>query len=629
MHCSNDESGGAGCLANFDKDQIIERASAHMSQPCTADARHFFVAEIHGCYRPAWRTFAMAAAMTTAACCGLVGERIPNGTRILSAVAFHGPPALQADGAKRLPTLGAHLPLAFDRIVVVLSRPDRPRRLDWVAASLASRPGVIHDRDNDSGRDGGDDGGHDKSGVDRPARRRIRRALYGAMLQQAARITGECLRTAVATLIADSDFQRHNIVRRGPSMLGVGWQYDMCTPTLVKSVMPCDDGILKRECHHTTSASCATCDAVWANSEDLWPCVHGATRRVALRHAVRRAVAHGVAVTAPVKAIPKAPLTPRRPVVPATTTTTTTTTTTMAPAVVALAKDAHVGAPPDRTGPRCGRALCPSRAGRVNASMCASVRVRCTAGCRVVFHRACWRAVADQTLARGDESPCVTPDCWGLMASVVSLASRRSGGATGRDARTKHVEWQTNTSRGLDEQVWQRSSDPTPTTTCRDRLDGDCIERKPHAPLTDTVNVEIDTEDVATCAIDTADADDHAVAVGDAHEPAETTVLLNVAARTYRKDRQQAEPVLCAKKAKRTRARTQKRQRVRARQKVGLDDMPAPVPWRGDDDRWPSFFVDDAAAPAPTRARSDAERAVRPPTVWRFGAWHPPAPHPS
>ncbi|QBZ80964.1 hypothetical protein pclt_cds_367 [Pandoravirus celtis] len=336
MHCGDDESGSADCLANFDKDQIIEHASAYMSQPCTTDARHFLAAEIHGCYRPAWRTFAMAAAMTAAACCGLVGRRIPGGTRIVSAIAFHNPAGLQAGAATRLSTL------TFDRLIVLLSWPSRSHSHDinWVAASLGDGPGASGGCDS-TGRNGGD--GDNSGGVevdndtDRRAYGRPTPGPYGAVLQQAARITGECLHTAVCALVADADFRRHHTAQRDSCMLTVGWRYSVHDPTLAESVVPCPDGTLIRGCRHmTTDPSCDECDVVWANSEDLLPCTRVTTRRVALRHVLRRAVADGIAVTAPVKVIPKAPLTPRRPVAPATTTAATT--TTMAPAVVALAK---------------------------------------------------------------------------------------------------------------------------------------------------------------------------------------------------------------------------------------------------------------------------------------------------
>ncbi|BCU03701.1 hypothetical protein [Pandoravirus japonicus] len=638
----DDDSDDTEYLVDSARDEIYERVCAlvraRVPRRCLVDA-HCLVAEIHGCYRPAWRTFAMAAAVTAAACDGLVGMRIPSGTRIVSAMAFHNPHASQADAAAHLSGLGAHSPITFDRLVVFLSWPSRSHSsgdLNWVAASLGSGPGCPKGGDGTRRNDHNDDGDDDECviGVDgngdlhSRAYSRPTSGLYSAVLQQATRITGECLQEAVSTLVSDPAFRKHHTVQRHSHALTVGWQYNVHDPTLVESVTPCPDGTLMRGCLHTVDPSCAVCDAVWANSEDLLPCARGTTRRVALRHAVRQAIASGIAIetTARVKAIPKAPPTPRRPVVMAAAAATTTKTTEPVVAATA-AKGARAEAPSGPTGPRCGRALCPSRTGRVDTSTCASVRVCCTAGCRVIFHRACWRAVADRTLARGDESPCVTPDCWGLMASVVSLAPHRSGDATGRDARTKHVEWQTTASHGLDKRVRPRSSGTAPAIACRDRLDDAYVEREPQAPPTDTDDVEIDN--VAARAVDAADADGPSVAVDGAHEPAETPVSLNVATRAYRKDRQQAETALCAKKARRTRTRTQKRQRVRARQKMGLGGLPAPVPWHGCDDQWPSFFVDDAAAPPLPSAQADADRPARPPTVWRFGTWHPPATRPS
>lgn len=647
MGAGDDDSDDANHLADSSaKDAIFERLralvrDARASRSCLVDTRQFFVAEIHGCYRPAWRTFAMAAAVTAAACRGFIGTRIPSGTRIVSAIAFHNPLAPQTDATTHLSALGAHSALTFDRLVVLLSWPSRSHDSDdlyWVAASLGSGPGDPNGRDGVRCSDGGCDdgecdiGGDDNGDVHCRAYSRPTSGLYGAVLQQAARITGESLHEAVSTLVADPVFRKHHTIQRHSHMLTVGWQYNVHDPTLAESVMPCPDGTLKRACVHTADHSCAECDAVWANSEDLLRCARATTRRVALRHVVRQAVADGIAIeaTARAKAIPKAPPIPRRAVAVGVAVATTTTKTTEPVVTATTAKDdARAEAPSGPARPRCGRALCPSRAGRVDTSTCASVRVRCTAGCRVIFHRACWRAVADRTLARGDESPCVTPDCWGLMASVVSLAPHQSDDATGRDARTKHVEWQTTTSHGLDKHVRQQPSGTAPAIACRDRLDDVYIEREPQAPPPGTVDVEND--DVAARTVDTADADDpSSVAVDDAHEPAEPPVSLDVAARAYRKDRQRTEPALCAKKAKRTRTRTQKRQRVRARQKMGLDDLPAPVPWHGCDDQWPSFFVGDAAAAPPLPgAQTDADRPARPLTVWRFGTWYPSAARPS
>lgn len=617
------------------RDKINERPCAVVCaprpQPPLVEGRHFLVAEIHGCYRPAWRTFAMAAAMTAAACRGLVGRRIPAGTRIVSAIALHDPPGLQADAAAHLSALGAQSPLTFDRLVVLLSWPSRSHShgINWVAASLADGPGAPRGRDSTRRNGDDDDDAVEADGdMDCRAYSRPTAGPYDAMLQQAARITGECLHTAVCALVADTGFRRHHTAQRDSCMLAVGWRYSVHDPTLAESVVACPDGTLMHGCRHVTAdPSCVECDTVWANSEDLLPCTRVTTRRAGLRHVVRRAVADGIALdaTAPAKAVLKAQPAPRRRAAAAATTTGAT--RTMSPVVAAAAtKGARVGAPSDRADPRCGRALCPSRLGRVDASACASVRVRCTAGCRVVFHRACWRAVADQALARGDESPCVTPDCWGLMASVVSLAPQQSGGATGRSARTKHIEWQATALRSPEKQVRHGPPDATSAIMHWDHIDDLYVEHGAPALPTDTVHDEI--EGVAACAADVAAVDEDAViiAADDVCEPTQPAVLLDVAARTYRKDRQQTGTAARAK-AKRTRTRTQKRQRVRARQKIGLDDLPGPVPWHGDDDQWPSFFVGGATTPpatsTPRKAPPAIDRPVCGPTVWRFATWYP------
>ncbi|WBR15010.1 hypothetical protein pkur_cds_836 [Pandoravirus kuranda] len=62
------------------------------------------------------------------------------------------------------------------------------------------------------------------------------------------------------------------------------------------------------------------------------------------------------------------------------------------------------------------------------------VRVECTAGCRVTFHRPCWRAMA---IGATDTRPCMTPDCWGLWARVTSSTRRAVDGAE----TPPYVEW--------------------------------------------------------------------------------------------------------------------------------------------------------------------------------------------
>ncbi|BCU03087.1 hypothetical protein [Pandoravirus japonicus] len=76
-------------------------------------------------------------------------------------------------------------------------------------------------------------------------------------------------------------------------------------------------------------------------------------------------------------------------------------------------------APLASDAPRCVGAGCRAP-GRHIASGCI-VTARCTAGCRVTFHRACWKTLG---IACADRTPCPTPDCWGEIAEVTSTRSR-------------------------------------------------------------------------------------------------------------------------------------------------------------------------------------------------------------
>nr|UMO80387.1 hypothetical protein [Pandoravirus aubagnensis] len=79
---------------------------------------------------------------------------------------------------------------------------------------------------------------------------------------------------------------------------------------------------------------------------------------------------------------------------------------------------------------RCAAAGCgaASRAGTGKI-----VRVECTAGCRVTFHRSCWRTMA---IEPSDARPCMTPDCWGLWTRVTSTRRNADGSET-----PAYVEW--------------------------------------------------------------------------------------------------------------------------------------------------------------------------------------------
>ncbi|AGO84049.1 hypothetical protein psal_cds_374 [Pandoravirus salinus] len=628
------------------RDKIDERPCAVVCaprpQPPLADGRHFLVAEIHGCYRPAWRVFAMAAAVTAGACRGFVGRRVPAGTRIASAIAFHDPRRLCLDGASLRPALDAHPSFTFDRIVMVLSWPggSNARDVKWVAASFGNASADVNG--SDPARDHTVDG---RSRVDPAVAGRgercvddgLARAIYRKALDQAARITRESLTAAVETLLNDRTFRKQHGQRESGDTMPIERWYKVCEPTLTKSVAACPDGTLKRACGHTTTnPSCAECDAVWTHSENLQSDTRGAARCVPLRQLLRQAVAGGVALDEPVAAIARS----ARRLVTATEAAKTTA-QTIPKAVPKAGRRVAIATVPRgaraeevssvSAGPRCGRATCPSPSGRVDPSVCALVRVRCTAGCRVAFHRACWRAVADRALAHGDQSPCVTPDCWGSVVRVVSLAPYHSGDPAGPDTRAKHVEWQAK-ANPIDHHLEKKRAHSQKRAAALVDQDNNNskttpVECEPRAMPTgapDKHSADTTTRAPPSPAV----ADDSPVDwAGDTRGSLEWAPALDVVAHLYRKDRRQ-EGTAPRAKPKRTRARAQKRQRVRARQKVDLLGLPDAMPWTGDDDLWPSFFVDDAGAlPAtaiPTQARvDDAERPVRSPTVWRFATWYP------
>ncbi|AGO83297.1 hypothetical protein pdul_cds_1025 [Pandoravirus dulcis] len=69
--------------------------------------------------------------------------------------------------------------------------------------------------------------------------------------------------------------------------------------------------------------------------------------------------------------------------------------------------------------PRCAGAGCRAPSRHITSGCV--VTARCTAGCRATFHRACWKVAG---IARADQTPCPTPDCWGKLAEVTSVRSR-------------------------------------------------------------------------------------------------------------------------------------------------------------------------------------------------------------
>jgi hypothetical protein len=79
-----------------------------------------------------------------------------------------------------------------------------------------------------------------------------------------------------------------------------------------------------------------------------------------------------------------------------------------------------------KDGPRCARAdACPCVGQRVCIERDRAVLVTCTVGCRIAFHRSCWRA-AGVALPYGAQDAdltlqCLTPDCWGLVDRVASM----------------------------------------------------------------------------------------------------------------------------------------------------------------------------------------------------------------
>lgn len=100
------------------------------------------------------------------------------------------------------------------------------------------------------------------------------------------------------------------------------------------------------------------------------------------------------------------------------------------PPADAVARSAAATSPSIVVHARCTAAGC---AAVSRAGIGKIVRIECTAGCRVTFHRSCWRAMA---IEPSDARPCMTPDCWGLWARVTS--TRR--GADGAEAPA-YVEW--------------------------------------------------------------------------------------------------------------------------------------------------------------------------------------------
>ncbi|AVK75562.1 hypothetical protein pqer_cds_1140 [Pandoravirus quercus] len=113
--------------------------------------------------------------------------------------------------------------------------------------------------------------------------------------------------------------------------------------------------------------------------------------------------------------------------------------------------------------PRCADSDC-CTPGRRITSGCV-VTVACTAGCRVTYHRACWKTAAIVCI---DHTRCPTSDCWGEIIEVTSVRLRASDAAP-------HILWRARNNHGK-----PTTSAPSLSPTPIDAADDRGVDRADH-----------------------------------------------------------------------------------------------------------------------------------------------------
>jgi hypothetical protein len=250
---------------------------------------------------------------------------------------------------------------------------------------------------------------------------------------------------------------------------------------------------------------------------------------------------------------------------------------------------------------RCAGATCSNPTRRI-VSGCAVI-VSCTTGCRVAFHRSCWKACAIPMPRLNDDPPsCPTPDCWGTITLIASARMRDQD-------HTRHVLWSTKVDANL--------------RADRDALldeDSDHDDR----PLDQTATFEWGSREQAQVSVP---HEIETIANGNAYSDGEDDndnrddsvhAIDNHLAPTTGGVAYQKPKSLHAAQAltqrKRPRNRASKRQRLRLQQRQREKEMlfgsPLPEPdesqadsgLRGafdDDSLWPCFFVPDPVPSPP------------------------------
>nr|UMO79337.1 hypothetical protein [Pandoravirus aubagnensis] len=661
------------------------------------DSTRYIVAEIYGCYRAGWASFSLCAIALAASSQGLVAPTVPRGARIVSAFDLCPSPEEQS-----LRSLGG---LVYDAIVVVAAWPGRPRT-DWVSVQFRDDGSDYNDDDDDDDESDEDaisdddddddaldhDNLHDARSVgddstDADARWCVGRrgnALMGpprGLMEAAACATGDDINEFIDAIAQHPQFPRRCTPSGLATPSGVRWWLRTKRPRIDGAFNVGRNGSLALACDECPDgkAQCPSCVGMWNRTRRLWPPIyddvdggdnnnasgqsHGVTTRrsAPLRQSVRRAASAIVAAQVPVVTEP----------VPSRSLTTTTAPAAQKASRIHARKSVNVpetqqqqqqqqqqqhrpepaGARCYISGPRCGRHRCPSPCRRVDTGSTTHVWVHCDRGCRALFHRACWRAMGNviptaPDLAEPARVPCLTPDCWGHLARVVSFAPGAS--TLGR------VEWEEAATKGIGDNTHDhdKSSGPCATSTWPGHVDNagtieDVVDTSAYGDIAlrelgDAAS-HYASQDGGGNNGDENDDDDNivasqdtiaAVATQDANKhTADNIIDLARPVAVYRKS------ALCDNdtrvQPKRTRVRSQKKQRLRARQKQTLAEWrdsvktPETNPWAGDDTLWPAFFVaqeTDAAFNQPHQcsARTAVSQCqARPTTAWRFAVWDP------
>jgi len=545
-----------------------------------APRHRFVVGQIHFCPQRVWASVALTAMATSLECVGLAPIDVSRGARIVAAKAF-GPPG----------------PI-IDTVVVVVQCPG-PARIEWLAGNLR-----VLDKNPGAGWT-----------IVRDDILERARLLVASLAPNEAHMFESALATNDTRDPHEGDDQ---------GLTSYHTWFEMNEPRLDAVVSIGRDGSISQHCFHVQQqqqqqqqkrqghAPCPLCSEIWSTNRDLecpLPAVPLEPRPhpnpLTLRDALRQ-VGHIPAVAAPPAdprshsgADPCRP--PRRRHEGTAVGEREPTFSPIAGAPSHAATEAPEPPLPQsaptgiyRRQPRCARARCPYASPYVEDALSRRggggiAIVECNEGCRVHYHRSCWKAL-DFAVPSTARSACVTPDCNGCTVRILTLSMPRNDEECGA-VRTR-IEWEAAPiAQCKPAKVDTRPASPPPPPSLQGEPDIYAFVRDHDVSADD-----IDFGPAPPPPRSVAPSDDPPV-------PAPPAGPITQECVPYRKQHDRAEFV---GSTKRSRVRTQKRQRVRGRKHAlggALTGEALQTQPYADDALWPEFFVDDSLSAQPAGNR--------------------------